>query len=234
MNTNKIVCLIPVYNETEKIKETIKGLNGLKLIDEVVVINDGSTDNTKEELEKIDGINIISYKKNMGKGYAIKTALKEIHYDLLILLDGDLGETSVEIEKLIEPVLKNVYDFTIAEFPKPKKKGGIGLVKGLAKNGLKFFTGKNIENGISGQRVYKKNVIDTIDYIPNRYGIEVAMTIQALNNGFKVGEIPVNMSHNYTGRNIKGFIHRGKQFKDILFTFIKMYFKGYKQVEKDE
>ena len=64
-----------------------------------------------------------------------------------------------------------------------------------------------------------------MDYIPNRYGIEVAMTIQALNGNFTFKEVPVNMTHRYTDRSLKGFMHRGKQFIDILITLIIMGFR---------
>ena len=88
-----------------------------------------------------------------------------------------------------------------------------------------FFTKKEIDTALSGQRVYKKEVLDTIDYIPNRYGIEVAMTVQTINNGFSITEVPVTMTHRYSQRNLKGTIHRGKQFIDVLKTFIILYFR---------
>lgn len=232
MKKEKVVCIVPVYNESDIIKRTIAKLETIDKIDEIVIVNDGSTDNTLEELGKLNK-KIISYEKNMGKGYAIKYAMKNLDYDYLVLVDGDLGDTSSEISKLISPVLEKKADFTIAKFPEAKtvtnKKGGLGLVKGLAKNGIKFFTGLEIYTSLSGQRVYRREVLEKIDYIPNRYGIEVAMTVQSLNNDFRLLEIPVEMSHRYTERNLSGFIHRGKQFRDILKTFIVMYFKGYKR-----
>ena len=67
--------------------------------------------------------------------------------------------------------------------------------------------------------------MDYMKYVPDRYGIEVAMTIQALNGDFSFKEIPVNMTHRYTERSIQGFKHRGKQFFNILKTLIIMFFK---------
>ena len=64
-----------------------------------------------------------------------------------------------------------------------------------------------------------------MDYIPDKYGIEVAMTVQTLNNGFSIIEVPVTMNHRYSQRNLQGTIHRAKQFYDILKTFIIMYFR---------
>lgn len=232
MEARNVVCIIPVYNEGDKILETLEGLKSIEAIEEIILIDDGSTDGTMDIIKET-GHTVLSSEQNMGKGHSIKMALKEINYEYVLLLDGDLGKSSIEAKKLLEPILKNKGDFSIAEFPEAQKntdsKGGVGLVRGLARSGIKFFTGETMNTSLSGQRVYKKEILDKIDYIPNRYGIEVAMTIQSINNGYELIEVPVNMDHRYTGRDIKGFIHRGKQFKDILTTFIIMFFKGYKR-----
>lgn len=229
----KLVCIVPVYNEQDTINKTIESLKNIKVVDELVVVDDGSTDETKEILKEIEAIRILGYEKNRGKGYAIKYALKNINYDYVLLIDGDLEETSNQAVKLINPVLNGYADVTIAKFPEAEKmtnkKGGFGLVKGLAKRGVKYFTGKSIDTTLSGQRVYKKEVLDQINYIPDRYGVEIAMTIQSLNGNFKMLEIPVTMSHRYTERSFKGFIHRGRQFKDIISTLVIMKIKGYKR-----
>lgn len=226
--SGKLVCVVPVYNEADLIINTINNLKQVKIIDEIVVVNDGSTDNTLDIVKKLN-IRFINLKKNYGKGYAIKTAIQTLEYDYIAFIDGDLGDTSIEVENLILPVINGKTDVTIAQFSKKDTinytKGGFGIVKKFAKYGIFFFTNKELDNSLSGQRVYKKEVIKKIDYIPNNYGIEVAMTIQTLNNGFSILEVPVTMTHRYSQRDLKGFLHRGKQFLDILKTFIVMYFK---------
>ena len=228
MKNGRLLAVVPVYNEGDKIGETISGLKKIDLIDEIVIVNDGSKDNTKEVIENLN-VNTINLDKNYGKGYAMNRAIKNYEYDYIAFIDGDLGLTSFEIEKLIYPVVSNKVDFTIAKFPEANsftnRKGGFGFVKRLAKRGVYFYTKKEIDTSLSGQRVYRKEVMDIMDYIPNRYGIEVAMTIQALNGGFTFEEVPVKMSHRYTERNLKGFIHRGKQFLNILKTLIIMFFR---------
>lgn len=228
MKKGKVLVVVPVYNEADKIKDTIEGLKKIDLIDEIVIVNDGSTDNTAKVIEKL-GVSIITMVKNQGKGYAIKKAIEEKDYDYIAFVDGDLGFTSTEVEKLIKPVILDEVDFTIAKFPKrsdtTKSKGGFGFVKRLAKKGVYFYTKKKIDTSLSGQRVYKKKVIESIKYIPNDYGIEVAMTIQALNAGYTFKEVPVNMTHRYSERSLKGFKHRGKQFFHVLKTLIIMFFR---------
>lgn len=228
MKKGQVLIVVPVYNEADRITDTIKGLKEIELIDEILIVNDGSTDKTGEIIEELD-VSIITLQKNKGKGFAMRKAIEEREYDYIGFVDGDLGLTSVEVEKLIYPVITGEVDFTIAKFPEStvntKTKGGFGFVKGLAKKGVYCYTKKEIDTSLSGQRVYKKEIMKYMKYIPDRYGIEVAMTIQALENGFTFKEVPVNMTHRYSDRSLKGFRHRGKQFLDILKTLIIMYFR---------
>jgi len=228
LKKGKLVAVVPVYNEGDLIKDTIEGLKKIESIDEIVVVNDGSTDNTSDICKSL-GVTVIDIENNQGKGHAIKSAIESISFDYLALVDGDLGNTSWEVEKLIDPVINGKGDVSIAKFPKAEVKGGFGLVKGFAKKSVYYFTGVELDTTLSGQRVYRKEVLNKIDYIPNRYGIELAMTVQTINNGFSIIEVPVTMKHRYSGRNLKGFIHRGKQFLDILKTSIMLYIRGYKR-----
>lgn len=228
----KLICVVPVYNEADLIIDTIKNLKKIEYIDEIVIVNDGSKDNTLDVINTL-GVSVINLDKNHGKGYGMKTAIDALEYDYIGFIDGDLGDTSIQTEKLILPVINGEADVSIAKFPKrntmTKNKGGFGLVKGVSRKGIYFFTKKEMETSLSGQRIYKKEVIEKMEYIPDRYGIEVAMTIQTINNGFSIIEVPVTMKHRYSQRSLKGFIHRGKQFWDILKTFIIMYFKGFRR-----
>ncbi|MST99910.1 glycosyltransferase family 2 protein [Tissierella pigra] len=225
----RLVCVVPVYNESDLIVNTIESLKKIDLIDEIVVVNDGSQDNTLEVINSLD-VSVINLEKNCGKGYAMRKAIETLKYDYIAFIDGDLGESSIQTEKLILPVINGEVDVSIAKFSDrstmTNTKGGFGIVKRFAKSGIYFFTKKEIDTSLSGQRVYKKQVIEKMNYIPDRYGIEVAMTIQTINNGFSIMEVPVTMNHRYSQRNLQGFIHRGKQFIDILKTFIVMYFRG--------
>ena len=222
----KVVAVIPAYNEEANIIKTIENIKTIDLIDEIVVVDDGSSDNTSEVVRELKDIKLISLKQNSGKGYAIRKAIEVIDYDYIALLDGDLGSSSNEINKLIKPVIEDECDVSIARFGRAKKKGGFGLVKNLAKYGVYFYTGEKIDTTLSGQRVYKKEVVEKINYIPNRFGVEVAMTVGTFRNNFVVKEVDVTMSHSETGRDVSGFVHRGRQFLDILNTLIKLSYKG--------
>lgn len=221
---SKVVAVIPVFNEENFIENTINNIKKIDLIDEVIVVDDGSTDKTREIVSKLD-VTFIGLDKNKGKGYAIRKAIEKSNFDFLVLIDGDLGRSSNEAVKLIVPAINNEADVIIARFQKAKKKGGFGLVKKLANRGVYFYTGMNITSTLSGQRVYNRKAIESINYIPDRFGVEVAMTVGVLRNGLTIKEIDVGMTHRETERNLKGFIHRGRQFFNILITLINLGFR---------
>ena len=214
-----ISIIIPAYNEENKIKDTLESIKDIKEIDEIIVVDDGSSDKTSEVAKSVksDKINVITQSQNRGKGYALNNGLKEAmkKADIIGFLDGDLGNTASEVEKLITPIINNECDVTIAKFPPAKKKGGLGFVKNLAKESVKEMTGVELTSTLSGQRIFKKEVLEIFDEIPFGYGVEVCMTIDILKNNFKIEEVLVNMTHSETGRDLKGFIHRGKQFYHI-------------------
>lgn len=212
---SNVSVLIPAYNEEDRISDTIRGLTDIEEIDEIIVINDGSTDNTVERAKKA-GAKIVNIKNNSGKGTALKEGLKFVKNDIVVFLDADVGLSSKEVKKLITPIINDEADVTIAKFPKVNIKSGFGLVKALSRKGIKYFTGCDIESSLSGQRAFKKKVLDDINTFYKGYGIEVGMTIDILNKGYKIKEVDVNMTHSVTKRDISGFIHRGKQFFDIL------------------
>ena len=214
-----ISIIIPAYNEENKIKDTLESIKDIKEIDEIIVVDDGSSDKTSEVAKSVksDKINVITQSQNRGKGYALNNGLKKAmkKADIIGFLDGDLGNTASEVEKLITPIINNECDVTIAKFPPAKKKGGLGFVKNLAKESVKEMTGVELTSTLSGQRIFKKVVLEIFDEIPFGYGVEVGMTIDILKNNFKIEEVLVNMTHSETGRDLKGFIHRGKQFYHI-------------------
>ncbi len=211
--------IIPAYNESQKIAETLNSIKDIKDINEIIVVDDGSSDNTTDVAKSVssDKINVFKLPKNEGKGYALNYGLKKAMEKGTIIgfLDGDLGSSASEVEKLIKPVIDNEVDVTIAKFPPAKKKGGLGFVKRLAKESVFEMTGKELDSTLSGQRIFKKEVLENFDKIPYGYGVEVGMTIDILKHGYTIKEILVNMTHSETGRDLKGFIHRGKQFYHI-------------------
>jgi len=223
----KVTVLIPAFNEGKNIAHTIKGLenvhynfcqkNQLEL--DIIVIDDGSRDETGK-MAREAGVKVIQLESNQGKGNALREGLKYADGEIIMFLDADLRESSEEAYKLLDPILKGKAHVTIARFKPTEKKKGFGLVKALAYYGVKFFTGKSVTSSLSGQRAFKREVLEAIGSIPEGFGIEVGMLIDILNKGYTVKEVDVDMHHDVTGRDLKGFLHRGKQFWHILKVLI--------------
>ncbi|MGM0471982.1 MAG: glycosyltransferase family 2 protein [Bacillota bacterium] len=213
--SKQISVLMPAYNEADRIKESISAVKKLDEIDELIVINDGSTDRTGEIVKQLE-VELIELEKNQGKGAALNRGLAAATGQILVLLDGDLGSTASEVKKLLAPVMTGEVGMTIAQFPPPVKKGGLGLVTNLAQLGLKFFTGLKFSTPLSGQRVIRREIIEELGGFESGFGVEVALTIRAIKAGYKVQEVAVTMKHRETGRDWAGFKHRGAQFMDVL------------------
>lgn len=221
----EILVFIPAFNEESSVVLTVSGVKKLEEVGKVVVVNDGSKDRTAQLAEK-SGAEVVSFSKNLGKGKALRLALDQLDWGLyraIVFIDADVGETSEEAKKLIEPVLKKEADMVIGVLPKPSKGGGFGLVKKLARWGISRLTGFQAQAPLSGQRAFSAKLLQQVA-LEDGFGLEVALTIDALRQGFRVFEVPVQMSHSVTGRNVAGFLHRGKQFVDVLKVLIPRFF----------
>jgi glycosyltransferase involved in cell wall biosynthesis len=210
-----ISVLIPAHNESERIAATIAAVRSLassRRIGEIVVVDDGSTDDTAARAEAA-GADTVFRQDNKGKGAALQAAFALSSGDVLLLLDADLGESAAEAERLLVPVLSRTADMTIATFPvHPGKGGGMGLVVRLARWGIRKLTGQTMAAPLSGQRTVRREVIEEVGGFAAGWGVEIALTVTALRAGFRVLEIPTTMTHRVTGRSPAAIRHRAGQF----------------------
>lgn len=216
--TGRVIALVPAFNEEATIEATVDGLIGAIDGVEVVVVDDGSRDRTAAKATAA-GATVLAISKNLGKGGAVNEAFLRLNpadEDIVLFIDADLGATSKEASKLIAPLIVGRADMVIAAFGKPKKKGGFGLVKGLARWGIKRLGGLEVKSPLSGQRALKAGLWRAVGGMAPGYGMETGLTIDVLRRGFKVLEVDTAMSHNETGRDIAGFSHRGRQFLAVL------------------
>lgn len=219
-----ISIIVPAFNEESHIESTIVPLLTYPWIQKIFVVDDGSTDETLLKIPRSPKVTILRHQKNSGKGKALATGVRAAlpNHEIIAFLDGDVGDTSGEVVKLIYPLVDQEAEATIGKFPPAKKKGGFGLVKGLVKFGQRLHTGKSISSALSGQRCFTREVLRRLPLPDSGYGIELAMTIEMLRQGVKLQEVPVEMSHHETGRDLAGFLHRGKQFLQIAKVIAKI------------
>jgi glycosyltransferase involved in cell wall biosynthesis len=219
-NSIQVVVLIPAYNEADRISETVRAVQETGMANQVIVINDASTDDTAV-LAKTAGAIVIDLPSNLGKGGALNSGFAAAQGEIIVVLDADLGKTAAEFEKLLAPVAEDRVDMSIGRFPPATRKGGFGLVTKLARKGIRFFTGLEVASPLSGQRAMRREVLEAVGPFESGFGVEVGLTIDVFRHGFRVKEVPVQMSHSETGRDLAGFLHRGQQFCDVLRVLLK-------------
>jgi hypothetical protein len=186
-----------------------------QLATEVVVADDASMDATPEEA-RAAGATVLRVGRRLGKGGALEGALERVGgADIWLLADGDLGETAEGLGALVRAVGAGDADVAIAAFP-PARAGGFGLVKGAAKNVIRVQCGFEATEPLSGQRALSAHAMELVRPLAPGFGVETAMTIDAVRAGLRVVEIPIDgLDHRPTYRDAPGFLHRARQGWDI-------------------
>jgi len=222
----KVIALVPAHNEQDRIADTVGAILAVTSITSCIVIDDGSRDDTAQVAEKA-GAKVIRLINNVGKGAALEVAAKRCEdADVIVLLDGDLGISAQQADLLVAPILRGEADMSIARFPQPAGKAGFGLVKNMAHRQIAAMgNGFDAQAPLSGQRAMTRACLDAIRPFSSGYGVEVGLTIRALRRGYRLTEVETTMSHAATGRDISGFIHRGKQFIHVGLALVKLRFE---------
>lgn len=207
--------IVPAYNEQSRILKTLASLNGIDSIKEIIVVDDGSTDSTYQLLQSVQGITLLHMEYNKGKGNAVRYALDYVTGSFVALLDADLGESASEVKKLIARIKPGEKSIIIGRLPSNKRTGGFGIVRKVSGSGFSALTSRRVDSLLSGQRILPLDFLRSID-LPDGFGLEFKITLEGVRKGFELIEVPVDMRHRETGRDIKGFLHRGKQCLDII------------------
>jgi glycosyltransferase involved in cell wall biosynthesis len=209
---------VPAFNEAATITATVEAIRAIPEVTRVLVIDDGSKDDTAR-LAKQAGADVVRRDKNGGKGAALQhgfATLTAPYPEIVLLLDGDLGDSAREAQSLLHPVIDGLADMTIGVLPKPPGSGGFGVVKDLARGAIRDWGGGyDAQAPLSGQRALRWDCLQAVLPFAEGYGVEVALTIRALQQHYRVLEVMVNMRHRDSGRDIPGFLHRARQYLDV-------------------
>lgn len=218
-----VAVLIPAHDEAERIALTVEAARSIPGVTRVVVVDDGSRDETDQAAEKA-GAKVVRIWNNVGKGAALEAgAMRVENADVVLLLDADLGPTAEQGARLLAPVLAGETDMAIARFPRPTGKAGFGLVTGLARWGIRRMGGGfAAEAPLSGQRALTRECFQTVRPFSAGYGVEVGMTVRALRAGLRLVEVDTTMAHAASGRDVAGFVHRGRQFVHVAIALARL------------
>lgn len=219
---HRVAVVIPAKNEAERIAATVRSARAIPHVDLVVVVDDGSTDRT-QHVARTAGAVVIRHPHNEGKAAAMETgaavvAMRDAAGErarLLLFIDADLGESAVNAAPLVDPVVKGEADTTIAILPPQPGAGGRGIVVGLARRGIFKATGWTATQPLSGMRCLTRDAFNAVLPFAHGWGVETAMTIDLLNKGFRVLEVPCDLQHRPSGSDFRGQLHRAAQYRDV-------------------
>jgi len=220
--------IMPVYNENKTIQTIIGRVMGVPLEKELIIVDDGSTDGTREILKEFDGrpnIKIIHHEKNRGKGAAIATGLKHITGDYVIIQDADLEYHPEEYSRLLEPLLRGDADVVYGSRFKGSGRAFLfwhmmgNMFLNLVTNILYNSTLTDME---TCYKTFRRDVIKDMKIESRRFNIEPEVTAKILKRKYRVFEVPIT----YSGRDFS----EGKKITwmdglSALWTLIKFRFK---------
>ena len=199
----KLSVVIPVYNEKKTLSELICRVEAVKLEKEIIIVDDASTDGTRDLLKKYEGqerFKVIYQSKNAGKGSALRAGFDKAEGEIIIVQDGDLEYNPKEYPLLLEPILDGRADVVYGS----RFLGGTHRV---------FFFWHYVGNKVlttlsnmctnlcltdmeTGYKVFRRTVLDSFILKCNRFGFEPEFTSKVARHAFRVYEVPIS----YSGR----------------------------------
>ena len=201
----KISVVMPVYNEAKTVRELIKRVEDVDLEKEIIIVDDSSTDGTRNILKGLDknpGIRVLYHDKNMGKGAALRTGFKHITGDIVIIQDADLEYNPQEYHRLIKPILDGRADVVYgSRFVTTEERRVLLFWHYLGNSFITFvsniFTNLNLTDIETCYKVFKAEVIRSITIEENRFGFEPEITAKIAKKRYRLYEIGIS----YSGRD---------------------------------
>ena len=204
--------VIPVYNEEHNIREILRRVQATKLAKEIVVVDDGSQDGTREILKKMDGkgkIRVILHERNKGKGAAVVTGLNAAKGDVLLIQDADLEYDPRDYPALLQPIHEGVADVVYGSrfLGSPHR---VTMFWHLVANKLLTLMTNILYNTIltdmeTGYKVFPRKVIEDMNLRAKRFDFEPEFTAKALKRNYRIFEVPISFNpRDYSqGKKIK-------------------------------
>ena len=208
----KLSVIIPVYNEVESIEEILRRVKATKMATEIVIVDDGSKDGTREVLKKLDGkgsVRVILHEKNQGKGASVRTGMKATKGDILLIQDADLEYDPRDYPALLKPLEEGIADVVYGS----RFLGGphrVTMFWHMLANKILTLTTNLLYDTIlsdmeTGYKVFRREVLENINLHANRFDFEPEFTAKILKQKVRIFEVPISFNpRDYSeGKKIK-------------------------------
>jgi glycosyltransferase involved in cell wall biosynthesis len=193
--------IIPVYNEVKNIEEIIKRVKARRLASEIIIVDDGSQDGTRDILKKMDGkgkVRVILHEKNQGKGAAVATGMQAAAGEILLIQDADLEYDPRDYPALLKPIQEGLADVVYGSrfLGAPRR---VTMFWHQVANQLLTFMTNILYDSIltdmeTGYKVFRREVIEGMKIRSKRFNFEPEFTAKILKRKYRIFEVPITFN----------------------------------------
>jgi glycosyltransferase involved in cell wall biosynthesis len=219
----RLAVVVAAHEEADRIEATVRALRGAFPGAAIWVGDDASRDGTADRAMQA-GAQVVRRGRSHGKGGNVTAACEaalsaEPAPRLVLLCDGDLGESAARLGPLVAAIEAGECDLAVAAFAR-RVGGGFGVALGFARWAERQLCGFEARAPISGQRALGADALRAVLPFARGFGMEIGMTVDAVRAGYRVGEYEIDLEHRATGRDARGFLHRAVQLRDFALVFL--------------
>jgi glycosyltransferase involved in cell wall biosynthesis len=193
--------IIPVYNENKTIAEIIRRVKAQNIATEILVIDDGSTDGTREKLESLNehgNIRVILHDRNQGKGAAVRTGIENVNGEVILIQDADLEYDPRDYPELLRPIEEDLADVVYGSRFLGGPRRSVMFWHMVANRMLTFLTNILYNTILSdmetGYKVFKREIVRDMKLRANRFDFEPEFTAKILKRKVRVFDVPISFN----------------------------------------